>query len=211
MFFKVLRDIAKPQWFDIISTLKKSTGLSVAELSESLGMSYMGIKQHCVELHKRGYLDTWRRPKAIGRPEKAYRLTNKAEPLFVELGVEFVLGLLKNVDKTYGVSAAEKLLFGYFHEIGAKYQKRVKGETLYDKAVSFSKIRDLEGCLSSCEIDSEGLIKITEYHSPYRSISSKYPMIYRMEEQMIAKVLEANVSRNEEEASGLLKCEFNIN
>jgi predicted ArsR family transcriptional regulator len=118
---------------------------------------------------------------------------------------------LKNVDKTYGVSAAEKLLFGYFHEIGAKYQKRVKGETLYDKAVSFSKIRDLEGCLSSCEIDSEGLIKITEYHSPYKSISSEYPMIYRMEEQMIAKLLGANVSRNEEEASGLLKCEFNIN
>ena len=55
MFFKVLRDIAKPQWFDIISRLKKSTGLSVAELSESIGMSYMGIKQHCVELNKRGY------------------------------------------------------------------------------------------------------------------------------------------------------------
>ncbi|MBT7981533.1 MAG: winged helix-turn-helix transcriptional regulator [Akkermansiaceae bacterium] len=211
MFFKVLRDIAKPQWFDIISTLKKSTGLSVAELSESLGMSYMGVKQHCVELTKRGYLDTWRRPKAVGRPEKAYRLTSKAEPLFVELGADFILGLLKNVDKTYGASAAEKLLFGYFHEIGAQYQKRVKGETLYDRTVSFSKIRDLEGCLSSCEIDSEGSIKIIEYHSPYRRISSEYSMIYRMEEQMIAKVLGANVSRNEEEASGLLRCEFRIN
>ena len=154
MFFKVLRDIAKPQWFDIISRLKKSTGLSVAELSESLGMSYMGVKQHCVELNKRGYLDTWRRPKAVGRPEKAYRLTSKADPLFVELGSEFVVDLLKNVDKTYGASAAEKLLFGYFHEIGLKYEKKIKGESLYERAVSFSKIRDNEGCLSSCEIDS---------------------------------------------------------
>jgi predicted ArsR family transcriptional regulator len=210
MFFKVLRDIAKPQWFDIISRLKKSTGLSVSELSESLGMSYMGVKQHCVELNKRGYLDTWRRPKSVGRPEKAYRLTNKADSLFVELGAEFVLDLLKNVDKTYGASAAEKLLFGYFHEIGLKYDKKVKGETLYDKSVSFSKIRDIEGCLSSCEIDSQGKIKIIEYHSPYRRIVAEYPMIHRMEDQMIAKVLNANVSRNEEEASGLLKCEFNI-
>ncbi|MEE2967543.1 MAG: hypothetical protein VX646_06660 [Verrucomicrobiota bacterium] len=210
MFFKVLRDIAKPQWFDIISRLKKSTGLSVAELSESLGMSYMGVKQHCVELNKRGYLDTWRRPKAVGRPEKAYRLTSKADPLFVELGSEFVVDLLKNVDKTYGASAAEKLLFGYFHEIGLKYEKKIKGESLYERAVSFSKIRDNEGCLSSCEIDSQGKIKIIEYHSPYRSIVAQYPMIHRMEDQMIAKVLSANVSRNEEEASGLLKCEFDI-
>ena len=210
MFFKVLRDIAKPQWFDIISRLKKSTGLSVAELSELIGMSYMGVKQHCVELNKRGYLDTWRRPKAVGRPEKAYRLTKKADPLFVEVGVEFVLGLLRNVNKTYGASAAEKLLFGYFHEMGEEYVKKIKGETLYDRAMSFSKIRDLEGCLSSCEIDQTGAIKIIEYHSPYRCISAEYPMIYRMEEQMISKVLGANVLRNEEEASGLLKCEFNI-
>ena len=125
MFFKVLRDIAKPQWFDIISRLKKSTGLSVAELSESIGMSYMGIKQHCVELNKRGYLDTWRRPKAVGRPEKAYRLTKKADPLFIEVGAEFVLGLLRNVDKTYGASAAEKLLFGYFHEMVEEYVKKI--------------------------------------------------------------------------------------
>ena len=95
MFFKALRDIAKPQWFDIINCLKRSTGMSVAELSSALGMSYMGIKQHCVELDKRGYLDTWRRPKAVGRPEKVYRLTSKAEPLFPQVGNEFSIILLK--------------------------------------------------------------------------------------------------------------------
>ena len=81
-FFKLLRDIARPQWLDIMRHLKRSSGLSVNELAGKLGMSYMGVKQHCVELEKRGYLDTWRRPKAIGRPEKVYRLTEKADPLF---------------------------------------------------------------------------------------------------------------------------------
>ena len=59
-FFKFLRDIARPQWLDIMKHLKQSSGLSVNELASKLEMSYMGVKQHCVELEKRGYLDTWR-------------------------------------------------------------------------------------------------------------------------------------------------------
>lgn len=79
MFFKAFRDVARPHWYEIITTLKCSTGMSVGELSKELKMSYMGIKQHCIELHKRGYLDTWRRPGSKGRPEMEYRLTDKSE------------------------------------------------------------------------------------------------------------------------------------
>ena len=45
-------------------------------------MSYMGIKDHCLALEKDGYLDTWRRPKPVGRPEMLYRLTDRARELF---------------------------------------------------------------------------------------------------------------------------------
>ena len=210
MFFKVLRDIAKPQWFDIINCLKRSTGLSVAELSESLGMSYMGIKQHCVELHKRGYLDTWRRPKAVGRPEKAYRLTAKAEPLFPQMGNDFTNILLETVEKTYGAASGEKLLFGFFQELGQSYRMKLKGDSLSEKVSQFTKIRESEGYVSSCEIDNSDEMVITEYHSPYQGIIDKYPMIHNMEDQMIGRVLGANVVRNEEKASGLVKYTFLI-
>lgn len=210
MFFKALRDIAKPQWFDIINCLKRSTGMSVAELSSALGMSYMGIKQHCVELDKRGYLDTWRRPKAVGRPEKVYRLTSKAEPLFPQVGNDFSIILLKTVEKTYGAASGEKLLFGYFQELTRLYFKRIKGDSFQERASSFSKIRDSEGYSSSCEIDSEDNITIIEYHSPYESIINDYPMVLAMEDQMIGKLFEANVTRKDERASGLVKYTFEL-
>ena len=82
MFSQVINDVAKPQWLEIIKNLKRSTGMSVNELAAALGMSYMGVKQHCVELQKKGYLDTWRRPKEVGRPEKVYRLTEKRGRFF---------------------------------------------------------------------------------------------------------------------------------
>ena len=77
MFLKTLRDIARPQVVAIFDAIKRSEGLSVAEIARELKMSYMGIKQHCLDLEKKGYLDTWRRPKEVGRPELAYRLTLK--------------------------------------------------------------------------------------------------------------------------------------
>ena len=50
---------------------------------------------------------------------------------------------------------------------------------------------------------------ITEHHSPL-GIIDKYPMIHNMEDQMIGRVLGANVVRNEEKASGLVKYTFLI-
>ena len=70
MSLALLRDLSRPKLLDIVMLLKRSPGLSVNEMSGALCMSYMGVKQNCVQLEKLGYLDTWLRPKkAGGRPE----------------------------------------------------------------------------------------------------------------------------------------------
>jgi predicted ArsR family transcriptional regulator len=58
MFLRIARDIAKPQTFAILDLLKRSTGLPVKELAKAMKMSYMGVKQHCMELEKKPPLST---------------------------------------------------------------------------------------------------------------------------------------------------------
>ena len=213
MFLKILRDIAKPQWFEIIVHLKQSTGMSVAELSKALGMSYMGIKQHCVELEKRGYLDTWRRPKKVGRPEKAYRLTHKADLFFPQLGNDFALGMLDSLSNMQGEAAAEKILFGYFMTRTDYYKKKTKGESVPELASSLAKIRHSEGYLSEyIQLDNErsASCRIVEYHTPFGDLASKYPILLRMEEQMFERILGAPVKRTEERASALVQFVFTV-
>ena len=209
MFLKILRDIAKPQWFDIIMLLKRSVGLSVAELSKSLGMSYMGVKQHCIELEKRGYVDTWRRPKEIGRPEKAYRLTEKANLLFPEVGNELTLEILETITATSGANAAEKLLFAYFQKLGRSYDVKVKGESIVERATTLARLRDREGRLSAVEAEGDDL-RMVEYHDPLRRVAERFRTARRMEEQMLERVLGNPVSRSEEVASGLTRITFSI-
>lgn len=74
----LLREMLNSPALEVIQRLKYSTGMPVRALSTAMQMSYMGVKQHCVELEKAGFLDTWRKAKGAGRPEKWYRLTPKA-------------------------------------------------------------------------------------------------------------------------------------
>src|SRR5713101_3354994 len=54
---RLLAEIGRTQRLEILNSLKRTKGMSVNELVEKMGMSYMGIKQHCLTLQRDGYLD----------------------------------------------------------------------------------------------------------------------------------------------------------
>ena len=197
MFSQVLRDIARPSYSEILEALKRSDGMAISELSKELNMSYMGVKQHCVNLEKKGYLETWRVPrKQVGRPEKLYRLTSKCDELFPQAGVGLTLAVLKGVQQVYGESAPEKLLFHYYETLRAKWGEQMSSaKSLVEKAVFFTDLRDKEGCFSRCAYDKEGGLRIEEYHHPLKEIFEVYPSAERMELQFMEKVLGTRVTR----------------
>src|SRR2546428_8350766 len=102
---KLLAEIGRTQRLEILNSLKRTRGLSVNQLVAKMKMSYMGIKQHCLTLQRDGYLDTWRRPQKMGRPEMVYRLTRRSHDLFPSDSNQFTLGLLKSLRETYGTNA----------------------------------------------------------------------------------------------------------
>src|SRR4029077_7941025 len=94
---RLLAEIGGTQRLEIINSLKRTKGMSVNELVGKMGMSYMGIKQHCITLHRDGYLDTWRRPQKMGRPEMVYRLTRRSHELFHSDSNQFTLDALQAI------------------------------------------------------------------------------------------------------------------
>jgi predicted ArsR family transcriptional regulator len=209
MFSKLVRDIARPHWFPIIDAVKRSTGLSVPELAKHLKMSYMGVKKHCVALENLGYLDTWRRPKQVGRPEKLYRLTEKANSLYPQIGNEVTLALLDAATQN-DPNAGEKLLFAYFGRQAEQFSKKIKDTSVADRATALAKLRDQAGHVSECHYDREAGLHIVEYHNPLQTLFDRYPTLDRMEEQMFERVLNASVERTLTKVSGLRKWVFLI-
>lgn len=205
---RILAEIGRTQRLEILNSLKRSKGMSVNELVRKMKMSYMGIKQHCLTLQRDGYLDTWRRPQKMGRPEMVYRLTRRTHDLFQTDSNGFTLELLKSVQETYGPNAAEKLLYNVFERRMAALKAKAKGDSVADRAKWLTRLRDGEGYMSQFSTDGEGGPQILECHSPILNLIDRYPIVGRLEQDMFEAVLGTGVRREETRNSGLYECAF---
>jgi predicted ArsR family transcriptional regulator len=203
---KRISEVGRSQRMRIVHALKKTQGLAVTELSGRLGLSYMGVKQHCDELKRQGYVDTWRRPKPVGRPEMIYRLTPKANTFFPSSSNGATIEILKAANRLYGAAAAEKLLFSFFTAKSEEYMGKLRGTEVRELAEMLVKIREREGYLSEIE-EGESLV-LTEYHSPIADLLETFPIVRRLEREMMERVLGAKLEREEAVASGLYRCRF---
>jgi len=206
---RLLAEIGRTQRLEILNSLKRSKGMSVNELVAKMGMSYMGIKQHCLTLQRDGYLDTWRRPQKMGRPEMVYRLTRRTHDLFAADSNKLTLELLKSVQEVYGANAPEKLLYNVFAKKTAALKAKAKGETVADRAKWLAKVRDAEGYMAQFTTDpKQGGPQIFECHSPILNLLDQYPIVGRLEQDMFEAVLGTRVRREETRTSGLYECAF---
>jgi predicted ArsR family transcriptional regulator len=183
--------------------------MSVNELVEKMGMSYMGIKQHCITLHRDGYLDTWRRPQKMGRPEMVYRLTRRTHDLFHADSHQFTLDLLKAAEDIYGPNAPEKLLYSLFKKKTTALKAKAKGETVAERAKWLAHVRDGEGHMAAfLTNEKDGGTQILECHSPLLNVLEQYPIVGRFEQDMFDAVLGTRVRREVNRNSGLYECAF---
>ena len=95
----------------VLELIKRSAnGMGVKQLAAELGMSYMGVKAHCLALASAGYLTTWRQPAPKGRPLMFYKLAEAGELLFRDFNEDLALGLLVEVTGLFGTPAPLKIL-----------------------------------------------------------------------------------------------------
>lgn len=191
--------MARRSYTEILEALKRSDGMAVSELAKELNMSYMGVKQHCVNLEKKGYLETWRVPRSqVGRPEKLYRLTSKCDELFPEAGAGLTLSVMRGVAQMYGESAPEKLLLHHFEELRLAWAPKITGaQALVERVTRLAELRDATGAFSRCKYDAQDGLRIEEYHNPLEAIFKEYPNALRMETQMMERLLGTKVNRRQ--------------
>lgn len=198
MFHPAFHDLLKPQWLATLAELKVSGGLAVSELSRRLDSSYMTVKQHCEDLTKLGYLKRSRVPRSeIGRPEIFYRLSEKAAGMFPGIPEGFTLEMLEQIQRSFGETAPDRLLFQHFQEREEEWKAKLsKGTTLLYKAQLFAKIRSQEGLFVRCLHDPEtGLITLREFHHPMARVFAKHPRAIEMERRAVEGALGVKVSR----------------
>lgn len=182
------REIAPSVSWDILLHVKRSGGMSVNELAAVLKMSYMGVKQHCDELKKRGYVDTWRRPKQTGRPEKIYRPTDKLDLVLPNWGSDLCLGLLGLVSQAYGETVPERLLHGFLQQKVEHWNAKIKGRTPKERTMELAKLRNSEGWICQCVEDASGGLRLVDHHSPMAEVARLFPAVCDLEIRALSRI-----------------------
>jgi predicted ArsR family transcriptional regulator len=208
---RLLETVGRSARLKVLNALKRTpAGLPVGELAERLGMSYMGVKDLCVDLAKHGLLDTWRQAQKVGRPHLLYRLTGKAHELFPTASNPLTIELLEAAQKLYGAAAPEKLLLVTFHRAAERYEERLRGESLAERAEALARLRDVEGCMSELARAEEGALCIVEHHSPILDVLRAFPIVAKLEAEMFQRLLRVPVRREESSVSGLYRATFHL-
>ena len=182
----------------VLELIKRSaSGMGVKQLASELGMSYMGVKAHCLALTSAGYLTTLRQPAPKGRPLMFYKLAEAGERLFQDSEEELALSLLHEVAGLFGSSAPLKILMKYFQTQSERYQKLLAEEPLKDRLLAFVAIREREGRMSTL-VTGDDSLEIRESHQPLTSLMRSYPEVRAMEENMLSQILGRSIHRREE-------------
>ena len=170
---RLLAEIGRTQRLEILNALKRTEGLSVNELVDKMKMSYMGIKQHCLTLQRDGYLDTWRRPQKMGRPEMVYRLTRRSHDLFPGRQQSISRWNCCNRSRRFTARTRRKnCSTTCLNGRRASLKEKVKGETVAERAkwlAQHPRCRRLHVAIR--HESNEGGPQILECHSPIMNLA----------------------------------------
>jgi predicted ArsR family transcriptional regulator len=206
---RLLSQIGRSQRLAVLNLIKRAPeGLAVRFLAERLKMSYMGVKQICLDLERDGYLDTFRNHRGVGRPEILYRLTGKARDLFPQADNALSLSLLEQARKLYGAGAPEKMLFLYFQDRTQDYLDRIRGETAEERARWLVRMREREGYMA--DLREGPPLLIVENHHPMQALIASIPRVAELEREMFQKILGIPVRRQQSGEGGNYRCEFQL-
>lgn len=207
---RLIQQVGRSARLRVLNELKRTQGMCVGDIAEKLRMSYMGVKGICLDLQKRGLLDTWRTPQKIGRPQLFYRLTQRAHDLFPTESNQMTIHLLEAAQKLYGSVAAEKLLHVVFMRQAEQYAARLRGDSLAERAKWLARLRDHDGYMSEYEQDENGVLRIVEHHSPILDLLRAFPVVAKLETDLFQRLLGTSVEREERVASGLFCATFTL-
>lgn len=200
------KEISPSVSWDILMHVKRTGGISVNELAELLNMSYMGVKQHCEDLKRLGYVDTWRRPKTTGRPEKIFRPTKKIDLILPDWSSELTQEVFALISEVQGETAPERFLYSFLMKKAEQWMAKIKGTTVVERVYEFAKLRNAEGWM--CEVfHSDEALHLLEHHSPLKTIGRTYPNLWEIEIRVLERSFGAQVIRKELEQG---KVQFDI-
>jgi DeoR family suf operon transcriptional repressor len=197
--------------WQILEFLKRRGSASIKELEDLLGVTTTAVRQHLNTLLAEGYVERRRVNAGVGRPHHAYIATAKVNELFACHCDDLALTLLEEVFEQEGPERAAKLLDRVGDRLARRYGESVRSELLVDRVQELAGELNKRGVLTDVAIEGENTFILKTYNCPYHELAQEYRDVCDMDENLMRKVLGADVNLSSCIMDGHGGCSFVVN
>jgi predicted ArsR family transcriptional regulator len=194
----------------ILLLLKKQGPLSIENLSEHMGITPMGIRQHLLSLERKGFVDYYARRRGVGRPAFLYRLTEKADDLFQKTYHDFILNALRDIEKNDGRNKVEDV-FRWRKEriLRDNREALLDKKSLHDRVYALANVLESNGYLIDLDEDENNYI-LKQHNCTISKIASEFKEACKYQLQTYRDLLRKDVMRTECISEGNPSCTYVI-
>jgi DeoR family suf operon transcriptional repressor len=185
--------------------LENKSGLTVDELSKSLGITRTAINQHLLVLESSGYIAKGKLTKTGGRPGHTYVLTQQGYDLFPKQYAWFSQLLLDFLQKQLGDDGVEKYMTKLGAELAKTLKERIKGATPEERIVEVAAIMQELGYDAYAEKTA-----IKAYNCVYHHLAQSHREVCQLDISLLSSLLSAEIKHTNCMAQGDACCQFQV-
>lgn len=195
---------------NILRLLRRNGEMTALELSESLNIGAVGVRQHLALLERDGLVQVSGLRRSVGRPSHMYILTEEAEERFPKRYDRIALDVIGYVADSGGILAVDQL-FKYRRErIASELQPRLAGKGRAEQILALTEVLAEQGYMCECEQQADGSFVLTEFNCPVDCVARQHQQICNHEIQLYEDLLGVPITRETTIAQGSHCCRYHI-
>jgi predicted ArsR family transcriptional regulator len=195
---------------EILSLIKRRGPMTVQELSRSLEITPMGVRQHLAILERDGHVRSNGIRRGQGRPSRVYSITLEGDKVFPRTYEQVATALLDDVKALDGEAKVSAVFEHRRKRQLEQYRARMAGKEFPEKVAALTALREEEGYLAEHEqLDKDSFVLI-EHNCPIRTVAEAYPQACACEMTLFVDALGAEVTRTDHILAGAPHCRYVI-
>ena len=180
----------------VLQHLLKHPRSTINDLAEAIGINPISVRHHISKLEAEGQVTSTEERHGVGRPRRAYALTEEGMELFPQRYLSFSKRLVDQLKETLPPETISKLFTDLATDAAQSYVKqRGWDELSFDQRVEVArKMMVAEGF--TVEIRQSGdYLEIRETSCPYAHVGADHPEVCLVDEKMLETVLEVDIDK----------------
>lgn len=194
----------------ILQLLRRHGQMTALELSESLCIGAVGVRQHLATLERDGLVEIAGLRRSVGRPSHLYMLTAEAESRFPKRYERIALDLIGYIAEVGGEPAINELFARRREAMAHDLRPRLTGLSRADQVAALAEILGEQGYMCEHEQLDDGSFLLIEYNCPVDCIARQHPQLCAQEIQLYEDLIGAPIARESTIVEGGHCCRYHI-